>query len=88
MALTHIITSSGFELDIDEAVMDDMEVLELVYAIDDKDLKAYMALIRKIMPEEDKKRLYEHLRVDGRVPIESFSAELTDIMKGLNSKKK
>lgn len=86
--LTHIETASGFAIDIDEKAMDDMEVFELVFAIEDGDMKAYLRLADKIMGSEGKKRLYEHLRTEGRVPVESFGRELTEILKGLQSAKK
>lgn len=88
MALTHIQTSSGFDIDIDESALDDMEVLELVYSLQDGNMKSYIDLVDKIMSHEDKRRLYNHVRIDGRVPIEEFSEELKEIMKGLKDKKK
>lgn len=88
MALTHIQTSSGFEIDIEEEALDDMEVLELVFAIEDGNMKSYINLVDKIMSHEDKRRLYEHVRIGGRVPIEKFGNELTEIMKELKTKKK
>lgn len=85
---THVITSTGFEADIDESVLDNMELMEAVYAINDKDLKPFINLAKLMLGEDDKKRLYDHIRENGRVPIRKFSAELTEIMNSLGSKKK
>lgn len=84
----HVITSTGFEVDIDEAVLDDMELMEAVYDISETDLRPFIRLANLMLGSENKKRLYDHVRVDGRVPIEKFSAELTEIMNSLGSKKK
>lgn len=89
MEKTHIITSSGFECDIDEAALDDMELLDDLVALDSGDVSKFSSAIRKILEPADKDRLYEHLRNDsGRVPVSAFGVELGDIIKGLNSKKK
>lgn len=85
---THITTSTGFELDIEENKADDMEVLELVFAIEDNDMHAYLKLIDKLLSTKTKERLYDHVRVNGRVPITAVANELTDILKGMQSKKK
>ena len=89
MATTHIKTASGFECDIDEAALDDMELLDDLVALDSGDVSKFSSAIRKILEPADKDRLYDHLRNDsGRVPVSAFGVELGDIIKGLNSKKK
>lgn len=86
---THVKTSTGFECKIDEAAMNDMELLDGLVAIDGGDITQFPAVIRKFLCDEDRKRLYDHVRTaDGRVPVDAFGAELGDIIKGLNDKKK
>ena len=89
MGKTHIITSSGFECDIDEGALDDMELLDDLVAIDGGDVSKFTPADKKILGDDEKERLYEHIRDDsGRVPVSAFGVELGDIIKGLNSKKK
>lgn len=89
MEKTHIITSSGFECDIDEAALDDMELLDDLVSIDQGEVTKFPSAVRRILSAEEKNRLYDHLRnAEGRVPVESFGAELGDIISGLSSKKK
>ena len=88
MMVKHVKTSTGFETEIDEDILDNMELMEAVYAISDTDLKPFLTLANLLLKPEEKQKLYDHVRVDGRVPIKAFSDELTEIMNGLSSKKK
>ena len=73
-------TKSGFEFEIDETVADDMELLEDI-AEADKDTTHFPGVLTKILGEDQKKRLYDHLRNEnGRVPIEATLSEFTEIM--------
>ena len=73
-------TKSGFEFEIDEAVADDLELLEDI-AKADKDVTAFPGVLEKILGTEQKKTLYDHLRgVNGRVSIQSAVDEFTEIM--------
>lgn len=88
MAIKHVKTRTGFECDIDEIVLDDMEVLDYLAAIDGQDLTKYPLLLNKLMKPEVKKALYDHVRAeDGRVPYGAFDAEITDIFNGLKGGK-
>lgn len=87
--MTHIVTQSGFEIDIEENKLDDMEFLELVCDIDGGNILAYRKLINKLMSAEDKERLYNHVRgEDGRVPLTAVGAEITAVLERMNTKKK
>ena len=58
--------SCGFEYEIDEAIIDDIEFLELLAEADENPLKL-PALLTMILGEEGKRGLYEALRAeDGR----------------------
>lgn len=86
--MTHITTSTGFECEIDPIVMDDMEVVDLVIRIESNDTLAYSNFLTKIMGEENKKALYEHIREeDGRVPISKISAEVAEVIEQIGGKK-
>ena len=88
MATTHIKTTSGFECDIDEDTLDDIELIEDLVEIDSGNATLVPRVIGRLLPD-DKKKLYDHVRTDkGRVPIGAVGEELAEIIKGLNSKKK
>lgn len=88
--MTKVTTRSGFEIEIDESCMDDMELLDMISELADGGLLTYPKIAGKIMSADEKKRLYDHIRDQetGRVPTEAFAAELTDIFDGLKSGKK
>lgn len=81
-------TRSGFECEIDENCLDDMELLDLIADLESgESLTAYKGILDKILPS-DKKKLYYHVRVDGRVPITAISSEITDIFTAIKDGKK
>lgn len=87
--MSKIKTQSGFTCEIDENALDDAELLEDLCALDEGAVYRFPSVIRKLLGEENKKRLYEHLRgEDGRVHTSALSTELQDIFSSLNSKKK
>lgn len=84
-----VTTSSGFVCEINEDALDDMEVIDSIVSIDGGDISGYPVLIRKVLGDDGKKKLYDHLRTpDGRVPREAFGAEISDIFNALGSGKK
>lgn len=71
-------TKTGFEYEINQENLDDMEFLELLNEVDTNPLLLpKLAVI--LLGEDGKKRLYEHVRKDGRVPISAVSDILMDI---------
>lgn len=80
-------TRSGFEVDIDAAVLDDMELVDALAELEDNPL-AFSRVITMILGDE-KKRLYDHIkktRKSDRVSVTAMSEEIEDILNGLNSK--
>ena len=80
-------TRSGFEVDIDAAVLDDMELVDALAELEDNPL-AFSKVITMILGDE-KKRLYDHIkttRKSDRVSVTAMSEEIEDILNGLNSK--
>lgn len=76
-------TSSGFEFEIDSMVMDDMELVDaLADTMNDNPL-SFSIVCTKLFGAEQKKRLYNHLRKDGRVPLEAISNEIADVFKAM-----
>ena len=87
MAVKRIETKSGFVCDIDDAVVNDMEVLDLVVEIEKGNVLKYPVLLEKLLGAELKKKLYDHVRVDGRVPYAAVDAEISDIFSGIGGGK-
>lgn len=86
----HIKTPSGLEIDVDQAAVDDVELLDALY-----DLKknnnplGIPRVLNQLLTPEAKQALFDHVRNPaGRVPIEALSAEVTDILVSMNAKKK
>lgn len=72
-------TSTGFEFDIEDERLDDMELVDTMAEIDENPL-LMPKLCKMLLGEEQKKRLYDHLRSDdGRVPIEATTNAIQEI---------
>ena len=73
-------TSTGFEFDIEDERLDDMELVDIMAEIDENPL-LMPKLCKMLLGEEQKKRLYDHLRSeDGRVPIEATTNAIQEIL--------
>ncbi len=84
---TDVKTPSGFECRVEEEALDDMELMEDLVAIDKGDLSVLPAMTLRLLGQEQKQRLYEHLRIKGRVPITAVANEIGNIIGALKSKK-
>lgn len=74
-------TKSGFEFEIDEARLNDMEFLDALAETQD-DVLGFSKVCTMLLGSEQKKRLYDHLRDDrGHVPIEAMKEAVEDIFK-------
>lgn len=83
--LKHIITDTGFEVDLDIELLDDMELFDLIIEIDGGEFKNIPKFLRKILSEKDIKRLYDHVRLEGgRVPASKVALEIGNIFATLN----
>ena len=67
-------TSTGFEFDIEDERLDDMELVDIMAEIDENPL-LMPKLCKMLLGEEQKKRLYDH----GRVPIEATTNAIQEI---------
>ncbi len=80
-------TSSGFEYQIPEENVNDMEFID---AVNDMDAGMYTAVskVASLLLGEQKKALYDHVRTPaGKVPIDKVINELRDILSGEGLKK-
>lgn len=86
--MSRIETASGFVCEVDESRLDDMELLENIVALDKGDVLVLPDTLTRLLGAEGKKALYDHVRKDGRVPMEAVSTELEEIFRGLKEGKK
>lgn len=81
-------TASGFEFEIEDGVLDNMELLDAIAELEENPLKL-TKVVKLLLGDETKERLYDHVRNEkGRVPAEALSTEVADIFKLLNDKVK
>ena len=81
-------TKSGFEFEIDEKMLDDMELMEAIVAADKNELMV-PALVEKLLGTEQKQKLYDHIRTKkGNVPIKKTSEIVIEIMNIAGGKSK
>lgn len=75
---------NGFEFEIDDAVLDDMELIDTLAEADGGDALAASRAFSMVVGKEQKKRLYDYIRnEDGRVPIETAVNALTEMLETL-----
>ena len=82
-------TESGFDYEIDKRIANDMELLEQIAAAD-KEISLFPALIKKMLGEEQKDRLYDHVRdkETGTVPINECISIFNEIMNSASEETK
>lgn len=86
MAIKHIKTATGFEADIDDVCIDDMELFEAVAELQAGSVIAVPIVINKLFGDQ-KKALYDHCRLEtGRVPTQAVITEVTEVFTALNAK--
>lgn len=74
-------TRNGFAFSIDEAVMDDMELVDALAELDDKSAIAISTVCVKIFGKEQRKALYDSLRTEeGRVPLVEVNEAIADVL--------
>ena len=78
---------NGFKFKVDEASLDDMELLEDLAEIDKGNILKYPAAIERILGKEQKAKLYDKIRdpETGRVTATATSEALMEIIEVLNS---
>lgn len=82
------ITKNGFEFELDESELDDMEFLETLAEAEENAL-AFPKICKMMLGEKQKKRLYDHLRNEkGKVPIEAVKDVIIEIMESSSEKTK
>ena len=86
MAVKHIVTKTGFEMDIDEEVLDDMELFDAVADLQAGKIMRVAVVVQKLCGDS-KEALYDHCRLEnGRVPSKAVADEIGAIFEALNAK--
>lgn len=77
-------TKTGFKFTCDSRLMQNVEFLEEFAAVQSGDGLEVFNLIKRILGEDQKKALYEHIRdEEGIVPVDAMKDELADIFEAL-----
>ena len=72
-------TSTGFEVEVSDTAMDNMELIEVMAEVEDNPL-LFTKVVNMLLGKEQKKALYDHLRrEDGTVPVKAVSETVTEI---------
>lgn len=87
--MSHVILPCGYEGDIDETAVNDMEFLDALTDLQDGDPTALSRMCSLLFTKAEKKRLYDTCRNEnGHAEPEKVSEQITELLKQLNSKKK
>lgn len=82
-------TQSGFEFDIDEGKLDDYELLQALYAIDNGKADQIVYVVNALLGEEQEKKLKDHIRdkESGKVSISGMISHISEIFRIIKPKK-
>lgn len=79
-------TKSGFEFELDENVINNMELVDALADCASDDPFAVSKTVKLLLGNELRRKLYDHLRTgDGRVPMEMVSMEISEIFSAFGS---
>lgn len=81
-------TKSGFAFAVEKDVVDDMELIDDLAEADDGDPLAISKVCKRVLGADQRKRLYDHLRKDGRVPIKDVAECIIEIFAAMGQEGK
>ena len=77
-------TESGFEIELDDEAMNDVEAIVEM----DTDGTKLFYVADRLLGKEGKKKLYDHLRdAKGRVPVVAFGAAIGELIRSFSAGK-
>lgn len=80
---------NGFEYEVDDAVLDDMEMVDALSEAQSTNPLALSTVINKLLGNEQKKALYDAVRrEDGTVPIEDITQSVVTIFQSIGDEGK
>lgn len=87
--MSHVKLPCGFEGDIDEGAVNDMEFLDALSDLQEGDPTALSKMCSLLFTKDEKKRFYDTCRNEnGRAEPETVSEQITELLHQLGSKKK
>ena len=81
--MVEIVLDNGLKIQIDENAMDDMELLDLLAQLDDGNGYAIPRVVEHLLGKEQKKALYDSVRVNGRAPVTKVVEAMKEILNKL-----
>ena len=75
-------TESGFEIELDDEAMNDVELVEAIVEMDTDGTKLFYVADR-LLGKEGKKKLYDQ----GRVPVAAFGAAIGELIRSFSAGK-
>ena len=82
------VTRSGFHFSVSDECMNDMELVDILADSETDDAIRMSLVVKKLLPSEQRKALYNHVRKDGRVPIAAVTAAVEDIFSAMGHRGK
>lgn len=79
---------SGLNLSINDGAMDNMELLDDLVEVDEGNAFAISRIVRRVLDDENRKKLYDHLRVDGITPVSGVVDAMKEIFDKLGAEGK
>lgn len=76
---------SGLNLSINDGAMDNMELLDDLVEVDEGNAFAISRIVRRVLDDENRKQLYDHLRVDGVTPVSKVIEAMKEIFDKLGA---
>lgn len=74
------VTKSGFEFELEENVINNMELVDALADCADDNPFAVSKAVKLLLGNDLRQKLYDHLRTeDGRVPMEEVSVAVSEI---------
>lgn len=70
---------SGLNIKVKDSVMDNMELLDDLVALDEGNGYAISRVLSRMLDPEEKKKLYDHLRVDGVTRVSAVVQAMREI---------
>lgn len=73
-------TTTGFEFELEDDVLDDYELLEVLHKVDNGEESYVVDMVDMLLGEEQKKRLKEHIKkTHKKVSATQMMAEIAEI---------
>jgi len=82
------VTESGFKFKVNDNALKNMELVEAIAEVD-TNLLRLPGLLTMLLGDEQKKKLYDHVRAkDNTVPMDKVAAEVVAILHAMGEKEK